>query len=375
MSETMVRHPGEATAEGTRNFRAKAIHGGRLPAEHFRRGPGDLSLTSLGIGTYLGRPDLATDLQVEAAVRLGITSGRVNVIDTAINYRNQRAERAVGRAVHALIDSERVKRSEVFVATKVGYLAPDGESGVPASEWVRRELIEPGVLDPVDVVEGSHAMSPSYLRDQVDRSRANLGLETLDLVYLHNAPDAQLASLGPERFLERLRLAFSCLEELRSSGVLQSYGLATWASLLAPPDDPGFFPLESAVRLAEELAGPAHGFRFVQFPVNIALPEAVTFANQPVHGVRLPALEAAVRLNLGVFSSVPLMQGELARSGPHYGSLSRAASAIQWARSAPGTIAPLLGLKTPEHLSEGLAVAALPPWPESEFRSHVARAG
>lgn len=365
----MVLHRGAATPEGTLGFLHRATRGGRLPADHFRRTPGELTVSSLGLGTYLGQPDTATDLQVEAAVRIALESGRVNVIDTAINYRHQRAERSVGRALHALIGAERVKRSEVFVATKVGYLSPDGESALSPAEWVRRELIESGALDPADVVDGSHAMSPSYLRDQVERSRTNLGLETIDLVYLHNAADAQVPAIGLSKFYERLRAAFACLEELRAQGALQSYGLATWDALRARPDDPTFLPLEPTVRLAEEVGGAAHGFRFVQFPLNLAMPEAASFRNQPTGGSRETVLSATQRLGLGVFTSVPLLQGELARSGPHYGSLSRAASAIQWARSAPGNLAPLLGLKQPEHLSEGLSVAAISPWTAAEFSS------
>lgn len=336
-------------------------------------GPGGLTFSSLGLGTYLGRPDSATDVQVEAAVSLAIESGRVNVVDTAINYRHQRAERSVGRALGQLFTAGRARREEVFVATKAGYLAPDGESGLSPAEWVRRELIEPGHLDAKDVVDGSHSMSPEYLEDQAERSRRNLGLETLDLLYLHNAPDAQIPHIGLAAFWDRLRLAFGRLEELRRRGTIAYYGLATWDALRARPDDPRFMPLEPAVKIAEEAGGVAHGFRFVQFPLNVALPEAVSFANQPVGDSRETLLSATRRLGLGVFTSVPLLQGELARAGPNYGALSRAASAIQWARSAPGNLAPLLGLKRPEHLSEGLQVASQIPWEPAEFEERVPR--
>lgn len=371
----MARHKGAASSDGTRAFRTRATHQGRLPVEHFREAPGGLIVSSLGLGTYLGRPDTATDLLVEAAVKVAVESGRVNVIDTAINYRHQRAERSVGRALHALIESGRTRRNEVFVATKVGYLAPDGESSLSPREWIERELLEPGILDPREIVEGSHAMSPDFLEDQLERSRQNLGLETIDLVYLHNAPDAQLPAIGRDRFLERLRRAFVRLEELRGRERLGAYGLATWDSLRARPDAPEFFSLRDAVALAEEVGGASHGFRFVQFPLNLALPQAVTFSNQPTDGGRETLLSAARRLGLGTFTSVPLLQGELARTGPHFGSLSRAASAIQWARSAPGNLAPLLGLKRPEHLSEGLGVAAILPWNEKEFGAKVPRSG
>jgi len=363
---------GHASSEGTSRFRDRAISARRLPAEHFREVPGDLLLSSVGLGTYIGAPDGPTDLAVEQAVLVCLTSGRVNVLDTAINYRHQRAERSVGRAIARLVDRGEVARDEVFVATKSGYLAPDAESPTPAARWVEEELVRPGILHHEDVVDGCHAMSPSYLSDQFERSRRNLGLEVVDLLYLHNAADAQIPAVGPDEFGARLREAFALYERLRAQGRLRAYGLATWDCLRVPPDHTGFFALETAVRLAREVGGEDHGFRFVQFPFNLAMPEAVTLQNQPVEGSRTTLFDAARRLGVSCFTSVPLVQGQLARSGPKRDGLTRAQTALQFARSAPGTIGPLVGQKSAEHLSENLEVAARPPWDDREFRSFVA---
>ncbi len=363
--------PGRATPAGTARFRDRAVKDRGLPFEHFRDGPGGLSLSSLGLGTYIGSPDGPTDVAVEQATIVCLTSGRVNVLDTAINYRYQRAERSVGRAVGRAIGQGAVAREEVFVATKNGYLAPDGGQGPPSRDWVEQELLRPGVLSPEDVVDGCHAMSRSYLRHQFLRSRENLGVETIDLLYLHNAPDAQLPTVGPEVFLARLEEAFALYEELRDAGQLGGYGLATWDCLRTPAGSPGHFPLEAAVRLARKVGGEEHGLRFVQFPFSLAMPEAWTAPTQPVRGERLPVLSAAARLGLGCFTSVPLAQGRLARGGLRRTGLSAAQTAIQFARSAPGTLGPLVGMKRAEHLSEGLEVAGRRPWDLATFTSCV----
>jgi len=362
---------GHANSVGTSRFRDRAVSARRLPAEHFREAAGDLLLSSVGLGTYIGPPDGPTDLAVEQAVLVCLTSGRVNVLDTAINYRHQRAERSVGRALGSLIERGEVARDEVFVATKNGYLAPDAESSTPASRWVEEELLRPGILRPEDVVDGCHAMSASYLTDQFERSRRNLGLATIDLLYLHNAADAQIPEVGVDEFSARLRGAFRLYERFRDQGHLRAYGLATWDCLRARPDDPSFFALETAVQLAHEVGGDDHGFRFVQFPFNIAMPEAVSLRNQPVAGDRTTLFDAAQRLGVSCFTSVPLVQGQLARSGPKRDGLSRAQTALQFARSAPGTIGPLVGQKRPEHLSENLEIAARRPWDRDEFLALV----
>jgi aryl-alcohol dehydrogenase-like predicted oxidoreductase len=363
--------PGRATAQGTTRFRDRAVRERTLPLEHFRTGPGGLALSSIGLGTYIGPPDGATDLAVDHAAAICITSGRVNVLDTAINYRYQRAERSLGRALARLVGQEEARRDEVFVATKNGYFAPDGESKLPADRWVDEELVAKGILDPKDVVDGCHAMSRSYLRDQFERSRRNLGLEAVDLLYLHNAAEAQLPTVGHEGFLDRLAEAFRLYEEFRDEGHLGFYGLATWDSLRAPRSAATYLPLEAALRTARKVGGENHGLRFVQFPFNVAMAEAWTIRNQPVAGELLPLFAAAWKLGVGCFTSVPLLQGRLARSGPRRNGLSSAQTAVQFARSAPGTLGPLVGQKQAEHLSENLEVAHRRPWDAASFTAMV----
>ena len=110
-----------------------ATEGGEAtpPQTHFRAAPGRLALSSLGLGTYIGPPDATTDLAVEHSVAVCLTSGRVNVLDTAINYRHQRAERSVGRALARLLEKGEITRDEVFLATKSGYFAPSKSSNRP----------------------------------------------------------------------------------------------------------------------------------------------------------------------------------------------------------------------------------------------------
>ena len=363
----MADLPGRATANGTRAFRERGIRDRRLPPSHFREAPGGLWLSSLGLGTYIGPPDASTDLAVEQAVTICLTSGRVNVLDTAINYRYQRAERSVGRALARVVAAGDVDRSSVFLASKNGYFAPDAESEIPSVRWVAEELVRPGILDPDDIVDGCHAMSRSYLADQFRRTRQNLGVEVVDLLYLHNAPDAQIPVVGRDTFLARLEEAFRLYEALRDSGQLVSYGLATWDCLRSAPEAPAYLALESAVRVARQVGGTDHGFRFVQFPFNLAMPEANRDRNQPVGGEKRTLFDAARRLGLGCFTSVPLLQGQLARAGPRCEGFTAAQTALQFARSAPGNLAPLVGQKRPEHLGENLELAGRPPWTAEEF--------
>jgi aryl-alcohol dehydrogenase-like predicted oxidoreductase len=358
---------GHATEAGTSEY---ALSSREAAPDHFREFRG-LRLSSLGMGTYLGDDDDATDRRVEEALQEGFRSRLLNVVDTAINYRGQRAERCVGRALQAAVKNRTLRRDQLFLSTKVGYIAPDSQSGIPPRDWVRRELLERGILSERDIVGGSHAMTPEYLKDQIGRSLTNLGISTVDLLYLHNAAEAQIPQVGRARFWERLTLAFQTFESERARGRLRWYGLATWEALRTAPSDPGYLSLEELVRLARSVGGDDPGFRFVQFPFNLAMPEAARVKNQTVTGHRCTLFEAAHRLGLGVFTSVPLLQGRLALGRSAHPGLSPAQTALQFARSAPHQIAPLVGQKSPDHVRANLSLARLPSWPPPVFDSYL----
>ncbi len=360
---------GRASPVGSERFRDRAVEGRKAVKEHFRISGSGLHLSSVGLGTYIGAPDSATDQAVEEAVKTCISSGRVNVLDTAINYRYQRAERSVGRSLRRLVAADKAKRDEIFLATKNGYFAPDGESDLPIEQWVDSELIQTGVLDPTDIVDGCHAMSGSYLQDQFERSRRNLGVECIDLLYLHNAPDAQMPTVGKKEFFRRLEEVIEVYEKFRSDGKLGVYGLATWDCLRRKRADPAYLSLEEVVNLAHRVAGDSHGLRYLQFPFNFAMPEAATLRNQSVNGTPITLFDAAGQLGLDCFTSVPLFQGQLALSGPAVQGLTAAQTAIQLARSAPHSLGPLIGQKRRDHLSENLAISARVPWDPEQFRT------
>jgi len=88
---------GRATAEATDAYAKKFP---ALPG-HFRPMLG-VSASSIGIGTYLGDPDDETDRAYEAAIKAALRGG-INLIDTAVNYRFQRSERNIGKAVGELV--------------------------------------------------------------------------------------------------------------------------------------------------------------------------------------------------------------------------------------------------------------------------------
>ena len=137
-----------ANGAGTARYRDRFAPG--FAADYFRAAPLHTTVSSIGIGTYLGEPTATDDEAYVASVEHAVRSG-INVIDTALNYRGQRSERAVGAALRRLTASGDVSRDEVVLCSKGGYIPLDGQPPASRDEYlayVKREFIDTEILRP-----------------------------------------------------------------------------------------------------------------------------------------------------------------------------------------------------------------------------------
>jgi aryl-alcohol dehydrogenase-like predicted oxidoreductase len=364
---------GYATPDGTKKYAEYAISQGK-PRSHFKSFD-NLHLSSLGMGTYLGQLSEEDDQAVENAVYQSVRSGAVNVIDTAINYRAMKSEKSIGKALLRLVNDAIISRDQIFVSTKNGYITNDGDyPNIDVMEYMHRMYIQTEVITADDISSGYNVIKPSYLARCIDKSLTNMHLSTIDLVYIHNAFESWYQDVSREEFMEMLAKAFEIYEKYRAKNKIRYYGMATWTCFRVPSGSPEHLSLEQAVKCAESAGGKDHGFKFIQLPYNIAYSEALLLRNQSVGSEEnLTILQAAAKLNIGIFTSIPLFQGRLLRSQiPNYGNATDPIpKLLQIIRSSPSVIAPLIGQKRPEHVEENLKVANMPPLSEEEFQQAI----
>jgi len=361
-----------ATKEGTTRYAQRFA--GRASEGHFRESQ-RLVLSSIGIGTYLGQPDDRTDQGYTAAILAAVENG-INVIDTSINYRFQRSERSVGAAVGQLA-AKGFERDEVIVCTKGGYLTPDGSMPADPNEYFFRDYIQPGIFSAKDISAGSHCMTPKFLNNQLGRSLKNLGVECVDVYYLHN-PETQLAEVSKEEFLNRVREAFTFLESAVEAGEIAYYGMATWNGFRQDARARDAMQLGEIVQIAQEIAGGRHHFRFVQLPFNLGMTEALTLGNQSVRGRERTVMEAASELDVTLIASASLLQGQVAKNLPGFvaealGLQNDAERALQFVRSSPGISTALVGMSRVEHLKANARLVGLAPATVDQFSKLFSR--
>jgi aryl-alcohol dehydrogenase-like predicted oxidoreductase len=336
---------GHATREGVNRFAASF---GRDSTE-FYRAVQDVFVSSLGIGTNRGALDGETDISYARAVYAALQGG-INLIDTSLNYRRQRSERAVAAGLRFFIENGGGARDGIVLCSKSGFLVPGA--------------FAENILNTGDVTGDKHCMSPAFLADQLERSRRNLGLRTIDIYYLHN-PEIQLKVVKMPAFINRIQSAFDELERAVSDGRIRYYGTATWDGFRT-----GVLSLRALVEAARRSAGDSHHFRFVQLPFNYGMQEALT--RRVEGGATL--LDVAAELGITVIASAPLSHGRLAVHSPTICSDtllscgSDTQRAIQFVRSTPGISSALVGMRDASHVVENLGIAKIPPLASADLQ-------
>lgn len=354
--------PGRATAAGTRAFANRAA----AAPDHFSR-PDALSLASIGFGTLRGDPGGVDDLLYRSALAEYLERAG-NVIDTALSDRFQTSERAVGHALRRALREGRIAREEVVVVTKGGALTPDGDrvrDRVSAQRDLYSTYIETGILAYDDIHRG-FALTKRFLLDQIERSRRNLGLATLDY-YLIQEPEIHLRELGVDGFRKQIAEAFEALELAVSRGWIGAYGLASWDGFLLPDSDRSHLSIVDLFEVALDVGSADHHLRAIQLPYGLAMGEGAVAASQlGPDGLSRALLESLCDTGTAVFASAPLYGGRLLGRVPAFvrqafpEAESDAAAAIQFARSTAQVSCAVVGMREIAHVEQNMALARVP---------------
>ena len=218
-------------------------------------------VSSVGFGGYRVDDRSAAHRQ---ALAKALEAG-VNLVDTSTNYGDGHSEILVGEVLSDAVTRGVVRRSDVVVVTKIGYL-----QGANLDEARRRaregrpwtEIVEYGP-------DLWHAISPDFLEDQLTASLERLALPRVDVLLLHNPEyfltDAAHRGVPREEaraaFYDRAARAFRRLEGEVEAGRIGAYGVSSNTLVVARER-------ADAVSLERLLAAAGPGFQAVQLPFN-----------------------------------------------------------------------------------------------------------
>jgi hypothetical protein len=304
--------PGSATVQGTAAYasRIMARDGEAGLANGFTvLGATGLTTTRLGFGTY--RVDMQ-HAEYREALKMALRKS-CNLVDTSTNYTDGDSERLVGSVLAELVASGEVRREEIIVVSKIGYIQGQNLKLAETKEKSGRpypELVKYG--DDI-----WHCIHPDCLADQLTLSLDRLGLATLDICLLHNPEyflleaahrgEGNLATLRKD-FYARLEQAFVYFETQVKAGRLQYYGVSS-NTVTSPADDPEATSLSRIVQAAEaaatSLGSSTHHFQVLQCPMNLFESGAAVTVNTGQSGSQT-VLEYARQKNIAILVNRPL---------------------------------------------------------------------
>lgn len=378
MSLAKKFYSGSATSSGTTNFRNLALRNGAHES-HFKHVE-DLYLSSLGMGTYLGNLSSRDDINLESSIYSSVKEGSINVIDTALNYRSMLSEKCIGRAIRRLIDDEVAKRNELFVCTKNGYFTNDGEyAQIDIDSYLQLVYFDRNIIDSNDLSPSYNIMNPNYISNCIDRSLCNMGLDAIDLVYIHNSFESWFDQVDRQTYYEMLYDVFEVYENFRKIGKLRYYGMATWNCFTAHENSANYLSLKEVVKIANDVGGEGNGLKFIQLPYNPFMTEPYRYKNQEIDNSSqyVSILEAANHYGIHVFTSIPLFQGKLLDLKLDDESLVNlpyeSTKLLQFVRSTPGIVAPLVGQKVLNHTNQNIIISKYPRLTNEEFNNLLIR--
>jgi aryl-alcohol dehydrogenase-like predicted oxidoreductase len=287
---------GHATIDATADYGARHAPVSCVPLGHT-----GLMASQAGFGGYRISSGVSHH---EKALRTAICSG-INLIDTSANYAEGGSETLVGQVLEDLTAGGEVKRRQIIVISKVGYL--QGENLALSQQ---RKSEGRAFEDLVEYGQGlEHCIHPEFVEDQLTRSLTRLKLETLDGYLLHN-PEYYLGwasksglslESAREEYYRRIRAAFEHLETEVEKGRIRHYGISS-NTFVSAAADPEFTGLETVWEIAEAVSADHH-FDLVQMPFNLLEPGAVLEGNQ---SGGQNTLSFAAQKGLGVIINRPL---------------------------------------------------------------------
>ncbi len=306
---------GHATSQATQAFANRmSSHHPSFEANAYRRLTGtDLITSKIGYGTYrVHEQNEAHAETLEKAIQAGC-----NLIDTSSNYTDGGSETLIGNGLQKMISDSEIKREEIIIVSKVGYM-----QGQNLDQAQQRETAGNPWREVVKYMEGCwHCIHPDFLIDQWTRSTDRLGLETIDVYLLHNPEyflsDAKNRSAQSswnairDTFYDRIYRAFVQMERFVADGQIRYYGISS-NTFPSPQTDFEHVSLnrvyEAAAKAAETVYGDhaVNHFKVIQLPYNLLESEALTEANNEIDGKRIAVIEAAKALGLGVLVNRPL---------------------------------------------------------------------
>ncbi|RUP48235.1 NADP-dependent oxidoreductase domain-containing protein [Jimgerdemannia flammicorona] len=242
----LASHPHHTATNGaTASFKHVGIPHATIPKT-------GVAVSRIGFGGYrINNSTAEHKLALLEAVKSG-----VNVIDTSAHFENGASEELIGEALKDLFVNNFIKREQLVLISKAGYLQRSDTKDFVASDYVQ-------IND-----KHFHSLSPAVLDAHITRSLRRMGIDQLD-VFMLNSPERMLLAKNKpftkSDVYASISLAIRHLDTEVAQGRIGGYGICS--NSMSNPLAPDHISLAT---ILDDLGhGRADNFVAVQAPFNL----------------------------------------------------------------------------------------------------------
>lgn len=265
---------------------------------------------TVALGTHLGNFSKEDSLKYVEAIKYAVQNG-IYSIDGAINYRGMCSERDEGAALAELMNSGIITREEVFISSKAGLLYGDISAKLPPMKYLSEKLENKGIsIEDFSEYEGLfQTLNPAFYEIALNKSLENLGLEMIDVYYIH-IPEITKLKLTEDEFYEKMEMLIRWYETKCFEGKIRYYGIAFEFMVEEPFENKWHIEIERIKNIARKVSGEKNHFKYILFEYNIMCDWADTVKSQMIDGVKMTMIEACKALELETVASMPFAMGD-----------------------------------------------------------------
>ena len=293
--------------------------------------------SKIGLGTYNTAKD-------QSEIISYALQNDYKLIDTAPNYDYGLSQNEISKA----LQNNPGVREKIIISTKAGFISNRSDIDL---------YVDKKIALRTDFV-GNHCMSPSFIDFEVNKNLAELGVQNIDILFLHN-PERQFGRLDKTKFLQELLKAFEKLEILCESGKISYYGISSWDGF-SSKGKKGLFSLDDILELRNQTTSKSH-FKYIQIPLSLVFYDELY--NYVLENKGL--LKDAENNSIKVFANSPLYKGELPRIMDDeflslFGHTNKAQACLLFLKSFPVIDKILVGATKDYQVKENKEVDLLP---------------
>lgn len=214
-------------------------------------------------------------------------------------------------ALAELINSGVITREEVFISSKAGLLYGDISAKLPPMKYLSEKLENKGIsIEDFSEYEGLfQTLNPAFYEIALNKSLENLGLEMIDVYYIH-IPEITKLKLTEDEFYEKMEMLIRWYETKCFEGKIRYYGIAFEFMVEEPFENKWHIEIERIKNIARKVSGEKNHFKYILFEYNIMCDWADTVNSQMIDGVKMTMIEACKALELETVASMPFAMGD-----------------------------------------------------------------